>query len=96
MEIQSEISYDDYCKLKLSSKRLTSGKCQVKFTASVDNREDYYGYVLVESNHTLKEVVLRIKDKLTTIRNNRDFHQMHLFSIGKEKPSDMSFIIFDK
>ena len=96
MEINADMTYDDFYRLKLSSKKLDSGKCQVKFTASVDRRQDLYGYVLVDSRHTLKDVVYRIKEKLTTIRNNRDYQHIHLFSIGRERQEDMSFIIFDR
>ncbi len=82
-------------KLKLSSKKLRSGKCQVKFYATVRNREALHGYVLVEADQTLKNVVSRINDRLRTIDATRDFHHIHLYSIGKQGQDDMSFIFFD-
>ncbi len=96
MEMVQDITYDDFYHLRLSSKKLNSGRCQVKFSATIDRKKDLYGYVLVESDHTLKDVVSRIKEKLITIKHNKDFQQIHLFSIGKEKQDDMRFIIFDK
>ncbi len=93
--IGSEFVYDDIYKLKLSTKKLNSGKCQVKFYASVKERKDLYGYVLVDSDKTLKDVVSRIQDKLNVIRSSREFQHIHLYSIGKSVQDDMNFIIFD-
>ena len=95
MEIDNNMTFDDYYKLKLSTKKLNSGKCQVKFYATLLNKKDMYGYVLVDANQTLKDVVVKIKEKLTTIRLNRDFHHIHLYSVGKRVQDDMNFIIFD-
>ncbi len=96
MEMPADISFQDQYKLRLSTKKLSSGKCQVKFYASVHNSRDLYGYVLVESDQTLRDVVVRIKEKLVTIQQTRDFHHIHLYSIGKtSQKDDMNFIIFD-
>lgn len=91
----ANVSFSDDYKLKLSSKKLNSGKCQVKFYATVRGHKDLYGYVLVEADQTLKEVVTGIKHKLTTIHHTRDFHQIHLYSIGKEHHDPFNFIVFD-
>ncbi len=102
-----EVRIDDFCdtreiaelqseyKLKLTSKKLRSGKCQVKFFATVRDSEALHGYVLVEANQTLKNVVNRINDRLRTIHMTRDFHHIHLYSIGRKDQDDMSFIFFD-
>jgi len=82
--------------LKISSKKLKSGKCQVKFFATVRQSEDLHGYVLVEADQTLKNVVSRINDRLRTIDITRDFRHIHLYSIGQKGQDDMSFIFFDK
>lgn len=91
----ADVTFDDYYKLKLTSKKLRSGKCQVKFFATVRERKEMYGYVLVDSEKTLKDVVVNIKEKLHTIRQTRDFHHLHLYSIGKSGKDDLNFIIFD-
>lgn len=91
----ADVTFNDRYQLKLSSKKLRSGKCQVKFHATVRDRRDLHGYVLVESDQTLKNVVLNIKDRLHTIHQTQDFHQIHLYSIGKRNQGDMNFIFFD-
>lgn len=93
--INADVTFDDDYSLKLTSKKLQSGKCQVKFYANVHDRRDLYGYVLVDSDKTLKDVVIKIKEKLHTIRQTREFHHLHLYSIGKMGKDDLNFIIFD-
>lgn len=95
-DFPADVAFRDQYKLRLSSKRLSSGKCQVKFFASMKGYKDLYGYVLVDSELTLREVVVRIKDKLLSIQQTGDFHHIHLYSIGREQPEDrLNFIIFD-
>ena len=74
-------------KLKLSSKRLKSGKVQVKF--QIQGREsgkrvgEQYGYLLTEPKASLKDVVVRILDscdKWSTLGPQR-----HLYSVGRQK-----------
>ncbi|MFT5641783.1 MAG: hypothetical protein ACI9A7_001888 [Cyclobacteriaceae bacterium] len=91
----NEMMFDEDYKLRLSSKKLKSGKCQVKFFAQLENRKDMYGYVLVSSEQTLRDVVTGIKEKLNTISQTRDFYQLHLFSIGKTCKDDLNFLIFE-
>lgn len=96
MEMHADVAFNDSYQLRLSSKKLRSGKCQVKFFASVKERKDLYGYVLVDSEQTLKDVVVGIKERLCEIRYTRDFHHIHLYSIGKTRRNDLNFIIFDQ
>jgi len=91
----ADVSFDDDYALKLYSKKLKSGKCQVKFYASIKERKDLYGYVLVDADKTLKDVVINIREKLRTIRQTKEFHHLHLYSIGKIGRDDMNFMIFD-
>ncbi len=85
----------DHFNLKIESKRLISGNFQVKFFAGLRQKQTFYGYVLVDAACTLKEVVLRIKSKLSLIQSQKDFRQRHLYSIGKSSDLDFNFIIFD-
>lgn len=91
----ADVTFNDDYSLKITSKKLKSGKCQVKFYATIRERRDMYGYVLVDAEKTLKDVVVTIKEKLRTIRHTREFHHLHLYSIGKEGKDDMNFFIFD-
>ena len=91
----SEIFQQDEFNLRINSKKLRSGKCQVKFYATVKDKKDLYGYVLVDSKRTLKEVVHQITNKLNAIHYTTDFHHIHLYSIGKTNQDDLNMIIFD-
>ncbi len=93
--MDADVTFEDDYKLKISSKKLKSGKCQVKFSAIVREKKDLYGYVLVDAEQTLRDLVMSIKDKLHMIHRTRDFHNLHLYSIGKSGNEDLNFIIFD-
>ena len=89
-------------KLKLFSKKLQSGKFQVKFFASADSRstekelrnQDLYGYVLVDAKDTLKEVVNTIKMRLHLMEEANDYYHTHLYAVRKEPPPNSEFMIF--
>jgi len=84
---------DDY-KLKLETKKLASGKFQVKFKATSIETADLYGYVLVNAKDTLKEVVTTIKNRLYLHEEADDYYHSHLYAVGKEAPMDSGFMIF--
>jgi len=70
-------------KLKLSSKRLKSGKVQVKFHFTSSQSRRQYGYLLTNPETSLKEVVAKIIDSYTfgfSIGSQR-----HLYCIGRQK-----------
>ena len=70
-------------KLKLSSKRLKSGKVQVKFQMHSGELGDQYGYLLTEPKASLKDVVARI---LSSYQGGLSLgSQRHLYSIGRQK-----------
>lgn len=81
--------------LKIESKKLHSGKCQVKFYVMKDGEKNLYGYALVESGRTVKEVVDEIKGRLAGIEGYESYCQSHLFSIQKNHRNfDGNFMIF--
>lgn len=82
-------------KLKLVSKKLASGKCQVKFFASTPNSGNLYGYTLVEANTTLKEVVESITTKLEERQHPDSFYHGHLYTLGQHNDEPGNFMIFD-
>ncbi|MEQ8713558.1 MAG: hypothetical protein RIC80_11115 [Cyclobacteriaceae bacterium] len=81
--------------LKLSSKRLKSGKCQVKFSALLNRRKQLYGYMLVNADDTLKEVVTSIKSRLDLVKDRDTIHHINLYSVGKRSSLTDNFIVFD-
>jgi hypothetical protein len=97
-DVRTPLIKNNHYDLKIESKRLISGNFQVKFFARQKQKKSFYGYVLVDAASTLKEVVLRIRNKLCFIQNQKDFRQTHLYSIGKfsELDLDLNFIIFNK
>lgn len=96
--VRTSFIMNDHYDLKIESKRLISGNFQVKFFARLKQKKNFYGYVLVDAASTLKEVVLRIRNKLCLIQSQKDFRQTHLYSIGKssELDLDLNFIIFNQ
>ena len=81
--------------LKLSSKKLSSGKCQVKFYITIRRKKQLYGYVLAEARTTLKEVVENIERRLTRMQKDDSCHHWNLYRIGKQKPQDLNIYIFE-
>ena len=96
-DVRKPLIMNNHYGLKIESKRLISGNFQVKFFARQKQKKSFYGYVLVDAASTLKEVVLRIRNKLCFIQSQKDFRQTHLYSIGKfsELDLDLNFIIFN-
>ena len=94
--VRTSLIMNDHYDLKIESKRLISGNFQVKFFARLKQKKPFYGYVLVDAACTLREVVLRIRNKLSLIQSQKDFRQTHLYSIGKSSDLDLNFIIFDQ
>lgn len=77
----------DY-KLKLSSKRLKSGKYQVKFYLTKPEHEGLYGYLLTPGGTSVKEVVTRIYDRL-------GIGEYRTGSLGLTRSDDNEIVIFE-
>ncbi len=95
MEIAKNFVLDDYFKLKISSKKLNSGRFQVKFFATVKNDKELYGYVLVEASETLKSVIHKIRKRLKILDQTHDYQHFHLYDVGKESQDNPNFLIFE-
>jgi hypothetical protein len=80
--------------IKIESKKLKSGKCQIKFQTNGLLTEDFYGYALVEGEKTLSEVIREIKKKLTRMRNLDNYYQRNLYSIQRDRIQENDFVIF--
>ena len=90
-----DFTFDRDYKLKLSSKKLKSGKCQVKFYATIRANKNMYGYILADAQETLKEVVFRIKRRLDSVKNRDSLHHINLYTIGKKRQEDSNILIFE-
>jgi rRNA-processing protein FCF1 len=76
----------DY-KLSLLSKRLRSGKCQIKFIISNAVQQEMYGYMLTESGTTLKEVVKKIENQVK-IRDRGEYYHSHLYNLAMKQQNE--------
>ena len=80
--------------IKIESKKLKSGKCQVKFQTNGLLRDDFYGYALVEGEKTLREVIKDIKMKLSKVGDLDNYYQRNLYSIKRDRIHENDFVIF--
>ena len=81
-------------KIQLSSKKLKSGKCQVKFKADLSTRKPCYGYLLVDPKTTLKDVVNHIGMRLESMHDRDSIKHIQLYQIGNPLAGP-EMIIFD-
>ena len=81
-------------KIQLSSKKLKSGKCQVKFKADLSIRKSLYGYLLVEASATLKDVVQFIGSRLELMHDRDSAQHIKLYQVGNQHGGP-EMIIFD-
>jgi hypothetical protein len=84
----------DY-KLRLSSKKLLSGRFQINFSTE-GSEEGYYGYVLAESKTSVREVIERIGHHLEAIHYTDRYFQPNLFSMGRKKEKSAGVMIFKR
>lgn len=85
----------DY-KLKLYSKRLQSGKCQIKFVVSSSSEPGLYGYLLAESGSTLREVVHTIENEVRYIQQVGNHNHSHLYNLASRQKRKDQILIFNK
>jgi alkanesulfonate monooxygenase SsuD/methylene tetrahydromethanopterin reductase-like flavin-dependent oxidoreductase (luciferase family) len=84
----------DY-KLKISSKKLLSGRFQINFSTG-GFEEDYYGYMLAEAKTPVREVVEKIGRHLDALNQSDKYFQRNLFSLGKREPNSGRVLIFKR
>jgi len=80
-------------KLKLTTKKLNSGKFQVKFQAFHSTQKSLYGYLLSDPHTTLKEVVERIHNHLAWRQQEYFHNNFNLYSVGNGKQRNFSPIL---
>lgn len=89
-------------KIRLRSKRLSSGKCQVRFEAtrekmsavSTDRADIAYGYYLAEPGATLKEVIGDIRKNLASAGSKEHFYHRNLYQLQRKSLPLTNFILF--
>lgn len=84
----------DY-KLKLYSKRLKSGRCQIKFFVTSSSQPRLYGYMLAESGSTLREVVSTIEHEVRFIEEGDSYYHSHLYNLAAKHKRKDPILIFN-
>lgn len=82
-------------KVRLFPKKLESGKCQVKFFVNLPQHKNVYGYLLVDPEMSLKEVVHEIRYNISRYKGPEYYYQANLYSIGRKR-SDKGLVFFLK
>lgn len=90
----NDVMERDY-KLKLYSKKLKSGKCQIKFVISSTSQPGLYGYMLAESGSTLREVVSAIEDEMRYIEQRDSYYHAHLYNLASKHQRKEPILIFN-
>ena len=88
-------TYSDI-RVKLSSKRLSGTRCQVRFSAEQPElKKNTRGHMLVDASLTLKEVVGIIKERISLMGTHNFQHHSSFYTIGKEASQKSGFIFFE-
>ncbi len=95
MDLAKDLILDDYYKLRINSKKLSSGRFQVKFSATIKSNKQLYGYILVESSETLKSVIEKIRKRLKVLDKSYEYRHFHLYQVGRRHQEDPNFLIFE-
>jgi hypothetical protein len=82
-------------KIRLSSKRLNSGRCQVHFQVRTKTGDDsWYGYTLAEPKDTVSEVVSRIRSRFSQAEDKIALHQEVLYHMNEQNRVRDDLMIF--
>ena len=83
-------------KIRIYSRKLPSGNCQVKFYLTTQKGNPCYGYMLVESSKSVRQVMEILFDKLKEIDRPDMYYHKHLFNVGTKSDYDPTFMIFNQ
>ena len=96
MNFQATLPTKTDIRVKLSSKRLSGSRCQVRFSAEQPAlKKNTRGHMLVDASLTLKEVVGIIKERISLMGTNNLQHHSSFYSIGREACQKSGFIFFE-
>ena len=84
----------DGTKLKIHTKKLSSGKCQVKFYVNSNKCSETYGYLLADSDQSLKNVMFSIMNQLKHVENMDNYYHNHLYALGRKNHLQDNFMLF--
>jgi hypothetical protein len=87
----------DAFKLRITSKKLDSGRFQVNFRTEGFREEfcdEYYGYLLAEPLTPVREVVEKIERHVDAMRCSDRYYQRNLFSLIHREANSGRILIF--
>ena len=93
-EDKSEKKGMDY-HIRLYSKKLPSGKCQVKFYLDTTQGSKYYGYMLAEGKETVSMVVSRIHRCITDNNGNNALYYENPKTMNRDRPP-LNSLLFEQ
>jgi len=85
----------DALKLKIESRKLTSGRYQVNFSTNATTC-GYYGYLLAEPKTSVTDIIEKITRHIHAFNNEERYLQRNLFSLGRRKNNTGRILIFKK
>lgn len=94
MSPYNDLILDDQYKLRITSKKLKSGNYQVKFFASVKKKRELYGYLLVDADETLKNVIKKIRTRLHSIDLSEGNVYFDVYNLRNDAVYEPNFMIF--
>lgn len=81
--------------IRIFSKKLSSGNCQVKFFLNCTSGKPYYGYILVTPGRKVSDVIASIYQKLQDIeRSGGQVHQK-ISWIHHKRYVEPDFMLFE-
>ena len=80
-------------RLKLTSKRLDSGRFQVNFSTHGFSQE-FYGYMLAEARTPVREVVEKISRHVDAMKCSQRYFQRNLYSLTHREANSGRILIF--
>ncbi len=82
-------------KLRLTSKRLSSGRFQVNFSAD-GFQQPCYGYLLADPTSTVTDVVDKIARHVKAMQSRDAYFQRNLFSLHSRNVHSGRILLFTK
>ena len=82
-------------KLRLTSKRLSSGRFQVNFSAE-GFHQPCYGYLLADPTSTVTDVVDKIARHVKAMQSKDSYFQRNLFSLHSRNVHSGRILLFTK
>lgn len=95
MNYQPTLPAESDIRVKLSSKRLSSTRCQVRFSAQQPNKKNTKGHMLVDTSLTLKEVVNIIKERIALMASHNMQHHSSFYTIEQTANKKSGYIFFE-